>query len=119
MPLSKSAKPPHLFTQKANGTGAQVAFTTSTQRQWKLKELLLERSLAGAVTLNVYLRDTKAGKDYLLATVAGATTPTIRIAPTLSTGEYFVDQDAEIKVTTTGIGGAETWTLRVTGALVS
>lgn len=119
--LSKSSKPPALFTVKSSGNGAtgQISYTTAVARQWKLKELAIYRSTTGALTVNVYLYDTVTAVSYLLITVSGATTGTVRVAPTLGTGEYFIDSDAEIKVTTTGLGGTEAWNLRLTGSLVA
>ena len=115
--LSKASKPPLLFTQKASGVD-DFTFVSAVARQWKMKELLVSRSLTGSITLNVYLHDKITNKNFLLATVSG-TTASFRISPTLSTGEYFVDSDAEIKVEGLTLGSSETWDLRMTGSLVA
>lgn len=116
--LSKASKPGTPFTIKANGVGpAQLAYVTDTQKPWKLKEFLLQRSLTSALTVNLIHRDLKTGFEYLLATVAGATTGTVRVAAISTNGEYIFDANAELKITTTGLGAAETWSLVVNGQI--
>jgi hypothetical protein len=118
MAISKASKPGTPFAHKASGAGpSQLAVVTDTKRPWKLKEFLLERSTTGALTVNLIHRNVKTGKEYLLSTVAGATTLTVRVAATTTTGEFLFDADGELKVTTTGLGAAETWSLEAHGVV--
>jgi hypothetical protein len=120
---SKASKAPLLFTMKTSGTGTgsiPVNYTTAVARQWKVKEILFERaSNTDALNFTVYLYDRITTKKYILNATTGSTATTIRIAPTLSTGEYFVDQDAEIQVISGNITNAIPWTMRITGSLIA
>lgn len=126
MALSKAIHGSKLFTQTGSGTDdltGSTAFETevnssSTSVQWKMKELLFQRSANGSIDLHMYVVNRATGVKFLVKSVLATTSTYVRIASNLVDGEYFVDSDCEVRVESANLGVSETWSLRLIGQVI-
>ena len=113
--LSKALRPGTLFTLTDSGSGDADTASALGDSQVKVKEVLWERDATNGTLTAVELYLVSGANEYLVAeaTISAGTDVNARIAATMTSGEFLVPGDAELKVKTAGVDGADNWTVRV------